>query len=278
MVSRTLSLIDCGGGRRLDRLGELLLDRPAPSAEAMTVADPGAWAGTDARFDRVPGEPGAWSGTRIPTAPWRVEAEGLQFELRATATGQVGIFLEQLPMWGWLREQCRGRELEVLNLFAHTGGSTLAAAAEGASVVHVDGSKSAVSWARRNAEINGLATARVRWIVEDVGLFVQRELKRGHGYDAVILDPPSYGHGPHRELWQLEAQLPPLLQNVAALTRGRCAFVLLTAHTPGFEGGRLGRDLSEGLQLDGVESGSLDITADSGNRLPAGSFARVVST
>jgi 23S rRNA (cytosine1962-C5)-methyltransferase len=123
-------------------------------------------------------------------------------------------------------------------------------------------------------EINGLTTVSVRWIVEDVGLFVQRELKRGHGYDAVILDPPTYGHGPHRELWQLAAQLPQLLQSVAALTRGRRAFVLLSAHTPGFEAARLGSDLAEALQVTGVESGSLDIAAESGNRLPAGSFAR----
>jgi 23S rRNA (cytosine1962-C5)-methyltransferase len=274
MVSPALSLIDCGGGRRLDRLGELLLDRPAPSADGIGVAEPGAWAGADARFDRLSGEPGAWSGARIPAGPWRVEVEGLQLELRATATGQVGIFLEQRPLWGWLRERCRGRKLEVLNLFGYTGGSTLAAAAEGASVVHVDGSKSAVSWARRNAEINGLAAAPVRWIVEDARLFAQRELKRGHRYDAVILDPPTYGHGPHREAWHLEEQLSSLLQTVAALTQGRRAFVLLTAHTPGFDGGRLGKVLSEALGLDGVESGSLDITAESGNRLPAGAFAR----
>jgi 23S rRNA (cytosine1962-C5)-methyltransferase len=273
METGVLSLVDCGSGRRLDRCGPFLLDRPSPAAEAMVAAAPEAWAAASARFDRAPGAAGAWSGPRVPGEPWGVAVEGLQFELRAASAGQVGIFFEQLPMWRWLRAELDGRPLEVLNLFAHTGGSTLAAAAAGARVVHVDGSKPAVSWARRNAELNGL-TDRVRWIVEDVGLFVRREVKRGHGYDAVILDPPTFGHGPHREQWRLEKDLPELLQDLATLTRGRLGLALLTCHTPGYEGPRLGEELGAALHLEPVETGGLDIPSESGQRLPAGAFAR----
>jgi 23S rRNA (cytosine1962-C5)-methyltransferase len=197
-------------------------------------------------------------------------------ELRATATGQTGIFFEQLPMWRWLEERVRGaaRPLEVLNLFAHTGGSTLAVAKAGARVVHVDGLKSAVAGARRNAELNGIDSKAIRWMVEDVRTFVRREQKRGRGYDAVILDPPSYGHGPDREPWKIEEHLPELLSELAALTERRRAFVLLTTHTPGYDGDRLGDELRAALGKGPMETGSLDLAAQSGNVLPSGSFAR----
>jgi 23S rRNA (cytosine1962-C5)-methyltransferase len=274
-------LLDCGDGRRLDRFGTLILDRPAPSAAHPTLADPGAWATADARYERAGPGPGAWTGAAVGTEPWLVRVEGLTFELRLTETGQVGLFLEQVPMWRWLRRRVAeaGRPIAILDLFAHTGGSTLAAASAGASVVHVDGSRGAVGWARHNAAISGLTDAPIRWIVEDAETFVRRELARGHRYDAVVLDPPSYGHGPNREQWRLGDRLPDLLRSCAALTGARRAFLLVTTHTPGFGPDGLGRELAgafrpDELSLGRLESGPLDLVASSGARLPLGAFAR----
>ena len=131
---------------------------------------------------------------------------------------------------------------KVLNLFAYTGGSTLAAAAAGAEVVHVDAAKNVVAWARRNAELSGLAHAPIRWIAEDAMKFVKRELKRGNRYDAVVLDPPSYGHGPQGEVWRLSKHLPRLLSLCGELTDGRPQFIVLTCHTPGYDAELLSRD------------------------------------
>jgi 23S rRNA (cytosine1962-C5)-methyltransferase len=274
-------LLDCGAGRRLDRFGALVLDRPAPSAAQAVPADPGAWAAADARYDRPGRGPGTWSGAAAATGPWPVKLEGLAFELRLGETGRVGLFPEQVPMWRWLRRRLAdaGRPPAVLNLFAHTGGSTLAVASAGASVVHVDGSRAAVEWARRNATLSGLTEAPIRWIVEDVETFVRRELSRGHRYDAVVLDPPSYGHGPNREQWRLGDRLPDLLRSCAALTSARRAFLLVTTHTPGFGPDRLGRELAGAFSPDDLargrlESGPLDLVATSGARLPLGAFAR----
>jgi len=274
-------LLDSGDGRRLDRFGPLVLDRPAPSAAEPPRADPGAWAAADARYDRAGPGSGAWTGDAASTEPWQVRVEGLTFELRLTETGQVGLFLEQVPMWRWLRRRSTeaGRPLDVLNLFAHSGGSTLAAASAGASVVHVDGSRGAVGWARRNAALSELTEAPIRWIVEDAETFVRRELARGHRYDGVVLDPPSFGHGPNREQWRLADRLPDLLRSCAALTSARRAFLLVTTHTPGFGPDRLGRDLAgslspDELALGRLESGPLDLVASSGARLSLGAFAR----
>lgn len=279
-----VGLVDCGGGRRLDRLGPYLVDRPAPSAGASPGA-PEAWRDADARYDRPAGGHGTWVGPGRPPGPWTVDCERLSFELRLTDSGGVGLFLEQVPMWRWVgrrihgRIRGAGRPVTLLNLFGHTGGTSLAAAAAGGSVVHVDGSRSAVAWARRNAGLSGLAEASIRWIVDDVEAFVARELRRGHRYDAVALDPPSYGHGPRGERWRLEDRLSDLLRACAALTAGRRAFLLVTAHTPGVDAMALGRALGEAIPPDDVrhgrlESGRLEIEAESGRRLPSGAFAR----
>lgn len=274
-------LIDCGGGRRLEQFGPYLLDRPAPAAEGIEPAQPGLWREADGRYERSGRGAGTWLGPRLPAGPWTVRLEGLTLELRLTETGQVGLFLEQVPLWRWIRRQVRaaGHPLEILNLFGHTGGSTLAAAAAGARVVHVDAARSAVAWARRNAALSGLEAAPIRWIVEDAERFVRRELRRGRRYDALILDPPSYGHGPLGEPWRLEERLSDLLRGCAALTSGRRVFLLVTTHTPGIGPDRLERELAaalppDELRLGRLESGPLEIRAGAGGRLPAGAFAR----
>jgi 23S rRNA (cytosine1962-C5)-methyltransferase len=165
--------------------------------------------------------------------------------------------------------------LRVLNLFAYTGGSTLAAAACGAEVTHVDAARNIVAWARRNAELSGLAEAPIRWIVEDAQKFVKRELKRGRRYDAVILDPPSYGHGPRGEVWRLSKHLPRLLAMCAELTDGRPAFMLLTCHTPGYDWASLSDMMQEALGSEGqCAAHALTIPAASGAKLPSGIVVR----
>lgn len=164
--------------------------------------------------------------------------------------------------------------MKVLNLFAYTGGSTLAAAAAGAEVVHVDAAKNIVAWARRNAELSGLRDAPIRWIAEDAVKFATRELKRGRRYDAIILDPPSYGHGPAGEVWRLSSDLPRLLSLCAELTAGRPAFMLVTCHTPGYDATALRQMLPEPFRRGEIRGGPLTIRSACGRELPAGVLLR----
>jgi len=271
-------LIDFGDGRRLERFGTLLLDRPCPAAERITRADPDAWQKADARFERTGGE-GQWNCRRGLPEEWTIAHGPVSFELRRTPAGQVGVFPEQAANWDWITEQLQpaAQPVKLLNLFAYTGGSTLAAAAAGAEVTHVDAARNTIARARRNAEISGMADAPIRWIIEDAVKFVKRELNRGNRYDAVILDPPSYGHGPHGEVWRLSKQLPRLLRLCGELTAADRRFMLLTCHTPGFDPARLKVMMTDGLGESDesmVASGKLSIRAATGKELPGGIVAR----
>jgi 23S rRNA (cytosine1962-C5)-methyltransferase len=266
-------LVDAGEGRRLERFGELLVDRPAPSAWDVR-RDAAAWASADMVFDRVHG----WRIARTaPPEGWTVGFGGLTFQLRLAESGQLGVFPEQEAHWSWLAARwTAATDGSVLNLFGYTGGSTLALAAAGAAVAHVDASRTAVTWARRNSALSGLSDRPVRWLVDDADAFVARELRRGRQYTGIVLDPPSYGHGPGGRSWRLEQHLPSLLQNCVALTRGAPAFVMLTAHTLGVDGTRLADELSIALRVAhrDVETGELGLVATSGAPLPLGAFAR----
>jgi 23S rRNA (cytosine1962-C5)-methyltransferase len=234
-------LLDFGGGRKLERFGDVLVDRPCPSAEQAEPSAPSQWALADARFERSgPGE-GRWALAPDFPRSWSVSPERLCLELRAAAGGQVGLFPEQFANWGWIRRQvtASGTRCAVLNLFGYTGGATLAAAGAGAQVVHVDASKSAVTWARRNAARSGLAEAPIRWIVEDAVKFVRREIRRENIYQGVILDPPSYGHGPKGRVWKIDRDLEQLLSGCAQLLDKQFRFLLLTCHTPNWDPDRL---------------------------------------
>jgi len=224
-------LLDFGNGRKLERFAGTTVDRPCPAAES--VGPQGRWT-PDLKFERnSKGDEGKWRGA-APEA-WRLQHDEVTFQLRNTPFGHVGIFPEQAENWDWIARQmqrCKGAK--VLNLFAYTGGSTLAAAAAGADVTHVDAAKNVVAWARNNAAESGLEEAPIRWIHEDARKFVQRELKRGNRYDAVILDPPTYGHGANGEPWRIARDLAPLLMNLAELTEANRQFMLLTCHSPGF--------------------------------------------
>lgn len=266
-----LELLDCGDGRRLERFGAVVVDRPAPVATMPRRLGDDEWARPQLRWAK-----GAWvRGAAVD--PWPVRVAGLTLECRPASGGQVGVFPEHAATWGWLDQAVRasaealGREPEVLSLFAYTGGASLACARAGAHVTHVDSSKPAVAWARRNAELSGLAEAPVRWLVDDARAYVRRERRRGRRYDGLVLDPPSYGHG--NGAWQIEADLPALLEDLAALCGPRPSFVLLSAHTPGLDGEQLAALLREHLGVS-ADGGPLALDARSGHRLELGAWAR----
>ena len=271
-------LIDFGEGRRLERFAGVTLDRPCPAAVS-ALARPSDWASADGRYERGAEAAGRWFWKQEPPDDWTITHGEFSLRLNATKFGHLGVFPEQAANWDWItrRVQAAGRPLNVLNLFAYTGGATLAAAAAGATVVHVDAAKNVVGRARRNARASGLQQAAVRWIVEDAATFVRREMRRGNRYDAVILDPPSYGHGPKGQAWKLTRDLPKLLKACAELTADRRAFLLLTCHTPGYgppELEALTADVVFGACSAGVTAGALGPSTADGRTLPAGVVAR----
>ena len=276
---REYQLLDFGEGRKLERFGSLILDRPCPAAERSAQANAAQWDRADGRFDRSDGKRGEWTSSGNLPPQWTIHHGSITLELRPTEFGHLGVFPEQATNWDWIAERLKnaGRPPEVLNLFAYTGGSTLAAAAAGAKVVHVDSAKNTVARARRNAELSGLAGAPIRWIADDAVKFVRRELRRGNGYDAVILDPPSYGHGARSEVWRLAKHLPLLLEMCGRLTAGRRRFILLTCHTPGFDAVRLREIMADALDDSTpgkLSGGELSIAAATGRVLPCGVAVR----
>jgi len=275
-------LLDFGHARRLERFGPLILDRPCPVAAGLSPAMPEAWSGAHAQYQRGPAESpdaGAWQLRGELPERWPLAWQQLVFELKRAAQGQVGVFPEQADNWAWIGRRVRdsGRPMHVLNLFAYTGASTLAAAAAGAEVTHVDAARNIMAWARRNAARCGLTEAPIHWIIEDAVKFARRQLRRGNRYQAVILDPPSYGHGAHGEVWRLSRHLDELLHLCAALTADDRQFVLVTCHTPGFGPARLEEMLREALGRETVGQTTADALALStpdGRRLPSGAMAR----
>ncbi|MCI0344300.1 MAG: class I SAM-dependent methyltransferase [Chloroflexi bacterium] len=205
--------------------------------------------------------------------PWPIEPGDLTLELRAAAGGQVGLFPEQLDLLPWLRSQVGGEGSSVLSLFAYTGLATLALAQTGAKVAHVDASKPAVAWARRNAELSGLADRPIRWLVDDAQGFVRREVRRGRRYAGIVLDPPAYGHA-GGAVWKLESGLPPLLAAASELLEPD-GFVLLTSHAPELWSDALADALADAFGgRRSIEAGELTLEARSGVRLELGAYAR----
>jgi 23S rRNA (cytosine1962-C5)-methyltransferase len=268
-------LLDFGEGRKLEQFGPLRLDRPCPGTERVPQADPDAWRIADARFTGTSANAGQWESLRELPERWTIRHGPMVLELKRSESGHVGTFPEQAGNWDWLAGRVRsaGEAMRVLNLFAYTGGSTLACAAAGAEVTHVDAAQNVVVWARRNAELSGLGGAPIRWIAEDAVKFARREVRRGSTYDAVILDPPSYGHGPRGEVWRLSQDLPQLLTLCAELTAGRCRFVLLTCHTPGYDPAGLEtliRDAFDGCTEGRFSSRMMLLRTAAGRELPSG--------
>ena len=277
MTPPNYELIDFGDGRKLERFGPFTIDRPSPAAVGSAIGQPDAWPMADGIFEKT-GKTGHWSGLDA-TADWHVTMQDITFRLRTTDSGQVGVFAEQQSNWKWIASQIRraNRPLKVLNLFAYTGGSTLSAAIAGAEVVHVDAAKNAVTWAKDNAALSGLSDAPIRWIVEDAPTFVRRELRRGNTYDAIILDPPSYGHGPKGESFKLQDNLLDLLQDCGQIWGPNRVFFLLTCHTPGYGPAELEASLSDavfGACQSGGRAHRMNLRTDDGRKLNAGCCAR----
>ncbi|HCN29998.1 MAG TPA: hypothetical protein DIT64_14925 [Verrucomicrobiales bacterium] len=229
-------LLDSGEFQKLERFGSVVLSRPCAQAvwrQSLSKAD---WQRATAAFFRDGGN--QWRGRDRLPATWEISVDGMRFQLSSTDFGHLGIFPEQRDQWRRIRELCAAypkahqRAPRVLNLFAYSGGSTLAAAHAGAEVCHVDASKGMVDWARKNAALNGLEDRPVRWIVDDVTKFLERELRRSRSYDLVILDPPSYGRGAKGEVFKIENDLPPLLALIGQLMSSQPLGVLLSCHTP----------------------------------------------
>ncbi len=231
------SLLDSGSGRKLERFGGYVLNRPASQAVWKPNLPEKEWDKAHVVVDRD-GKRTILNRDRIPDT-WSTTIEGIRFKLSVTDFGHIGVFPEQRANWAQLKQLVAasleaGRQPNVLNLFAYSGGSTLACALAGAKVTHLDASKGMVTWARENAELNGLKDAPIRWIVDDVLKFCDRELRRGNKYDGIILDPPTYGRGKANEVFKIEEHLPPLLETCSQLLTATPSFVLLSCHTPGF--------------------------------------------
>jgi len=226
-------LIDASQGERLERWGKHILIRPDPQVIWKTPKGP-QWNRADAIYHRSEKGGGKWENRGLPEQ-WQISYGDLRLHVRPTGFKHTGVFPEQAVNWDFMRDRIKsaGREVKVLNLFAYTGGATLACAAAGASVCHVDASKGMVSWARENAGLSGFADKPIRWIVDDCKKFVQRELRRGNTYDGIVMDPPSYGRGPDGEIWKLEDEIYPLVELCVGLLGEDPLFFLLNSYTTG---------------------------------------------
>ena len=227
-------VIDTSDGEKLERWGSYLLIRPDPQVIWNTPKKHPGWKKRNGHYHRSSKGGGEWEFFDLPQQ-WSIQSKSLTFNLKPFSFKHTGLFPEQAANWDWFSKLIRtaGRPVKVLNLFAYTGGATLAAAAAGASVTHVDASKGMVTWAKENAKSSGLEAAPIRWIVDDCMKFVERELRRGNTYDAVIMDPPSYGRGPKGEIWKIEDAIHPLVQNCAQLLSRDPLFFLINSYTTG---------------------------------------------
>lgn len=268
-------LIDSGGEEKLERFGEVVLARPDPQA-LWPKGKEEEWAKAQGTYVREGGGEGKWTGN-IPQE-WSVELGELMMLLKPTSFKHTGVFPEHMPGWSWIKEiLSKAQAPKVLNLFGYTGGYTLAAAKAGAEVTHVDASKTAVAWARENAALSGLGEAPVRWIVEDVLVYLRRELKRGSKYDAIIMDPPAFGHGPHDELWKFEEHFLELMSLCEQLLSDTPLFVLINGYAAGYSPLAFAYNLDAIQKKFGgtIEYGDLTIEEKGTERLlPAGIFAR----
>lgn len=272
-------LLDATRGERLERWGEILLIRPDPQVIWDSPRQAPQWEQAHARYVRSNTGGGAWT-TYKPVPPvWNIRYGRLTFQLKTMGFKHTGVFPEQAVNWEFVGEKIRraGRPINVLNLFAYTGGATLACAQAGARVCHVDASKGMVSWARENAVLSGLGDRPIRWLVDDCVKFVQREQRRGNRYDGIIMDPPSYGRGPGGEVWKLEEQLHSLIELCETVLSDDALFFVLNSYTTGLSPSVMAYLL--GVTVAHRRGGSVSAdeiglrTASTGLTLPCGSTA-----
>ncbi len=273
-------VIDTSKGEKLERWGDYLLVRPDPQVIWNTERRHPGWRKRNGHYHRSAKGGGEWEFFDLPRQ-WSISYPklGLTFHLKPFSFKHTGLFPEQAANWDWFSEKIRtaGRPVKVLNLFAYTGGATLAAAAAGAKVTHVDASKGMIAWAKENAKSSGLKEAPIRWLVDDCQKFVEREIRRGNRYDAVIMDPPSYGRGPKGEIWKIEDAIHPLVKLCVQLLSDRPLFFLINSYTTGLQPTVLAYLLGTELRafsgrVDAQEVG-LPVT-ESGLVLPCGASGR----
>ncbi len=227
-------VIDCSDGEKLERWGEYTLIRPDPQVLWSFSRKERGWREWNGHYHRSSKGGGEWEFRKLPEQ-WEIHYGELTFHLKPFSFKHTGLFPEQAVNWDWFSEQIRtaNRPIKVLNLFAYTGGATCAAAKAGASVTHVDASKGMVTWAKENAKASGLEDAPIRWIVDDCVKFVEREIRRSNHYDAIIMDPPSYGRGPKGEIWKIEEKIHPFIQLCTQVLSDQPLFVLVNSYTTG---------------------------------------------
>ena len=277
MMNDDYELIDSGDGRKLERFGKYILARPCSQAMWRPAKSESDWSRADASFDREDGN--HWHGRNNLPREWQIETAGIKFKLGGTDFGHLGIFPEQRAQWKWIRKEVERRsaqrKISGLNLFAYSGGSTMAMALGGAEVCHLDASKGMVEWARDNARINGLTDKPIRWIVDDAHKFMRREIRRGHRYDAIVLDPPSFGRGAGGEMYKIERDLKDTLGLVKELLSDTPAFVLFSSHTPGLSQIVAENILSQLFPMARIESGEMLLEGQS-LQCPSGIYCRSI--
>ncbi len=272
-------LLDTSNGERLERWGDLILIRPDPQIIWKNVAHHSAWKRADGIYRRSSTGGGGWIKNHLPES-WTIHYGSLGFVLRPMGFKHTGLFPEQAANWDWFGDLIRraDRPIKVLNLFAYTGGATMAAAAAGASVVHVDAAKGIVAQAKENAVLSGLENAPIRYIVDDCKKFVEREIRRGNTYDGIIMDPPSYGRGPGGEVWKLEDSIDSLIGLAARLLSPEPLFFLVNSYTTGLSPLTMSYllDLNVKKKYGGrIEAGELGLrVTQTGAFLPCGASSR----
>ena len=274
-------VLDTSSGEKLERWGEYLLVRPDPQVIWQTEKQNPGWKKNNARYHRSSKGGGEWEFINLP-GEWDIQYHtlSLTFRLKPFSFKHTGLFPEQAVNWDWFADLIKRakRPIKVLNLFAYTGGATLAAAKAGASVTHVDASKGMVTWAKENAAASGLSDAPIRWLVDDCLKFVERELRRGNHYDAIIMDPPSYGRGPKGEIWKIEDSVYKLVELTGELLSDCPLFYLLNSYTTGLQPAVLSYMIQTviGSRLGGhTESSEIGLpVTDSGLVLPCGASGR----
>lgn len=283
-------VIDCSKGEKLERWGDYLLVRPDPQVIWDTPKKEKGWRKMNGHYHRSSKGGGEWEFFQLPKE-WTIEYslpinKKLTFHLKPFSFKHTGLFPEQAANWNWFSQLIadavsKGRQVKVLNLFAYTGGATLAAAAAGASVTHVDASKGMVTWAKENAISSGLKDAPIRWLVDDCVKFVEREIRRGNHYDAIIMDPPSYGRGPKGEIWKIEESVYPLIQLCSQILTDNPLFFLINSYTTGLQPAVLSYMISTVLgTANGTVTASEIGLPVSSNRLvlPCGASGRYEAT
>ena len=275
------SVVDTSDGEKLEYWGKYSLIRPDPQVIWKTEKKNPLWRRADASYKRSRSGGGAWSENKLPES-WIISYRDLRFRIKPMGFKHTGLFPEQAANWDWMRDLISkaGREVSVLNLFAYTGGATVAAAKAGASVCHVDASKGMVAAAKENAELSGLADAPIRYIVDDCKKFIEREIRRGRKYDAIIMDPPSYGRGPTGEIWKIEESIDSFVDLCNCVLSDKPLFFLLNSYTTGLSASTMkyitdARLLSNHKGYSEADELGLAVK-DSGLNLPCGSSVRVV--